>query len=503
MPKKARKGYALLVLLVAVLLALSSCTSSKQTQTTASSATGTGSTAVFTITLNPAGGAWSDGSTEPRTVEVQEGTAIDFPSFTPTLEGNDLQGWYQQDGYPWPGARKVTDNVSLRAKWSATQIEETYDLVLTINGENETLEYENGVYQFTHVSSIYGGYAQRAGKYTIYETDLKNAIAADDGSVQRVLYHAGSNYIDATGTIYAEFYNDGEFELYYDYTNAGERTKYCMDTGYWTLAGYTAPFETTPIPVDESGMGYASAHLDWDKTLTGEADEETAENASAEEATAEDTAADFVNLPGEIIATFDATESETMKLNFFDNGAAAVFITSYGVNVDDKYTWQLSEEGALTVTHNGGEENVLSGNGDGTFALTDGYNNVYTVDPALVASAVREPEKIYTATSVNSKTMFVFFYDNHTFTVNFDLSSFGQEGQFHVTRQGQWRLTDDGIEMAADGNAIVIDAQIDPAHPESAEITFPVDENTYSLSPLFYAKAMDNAEPANEEGDAQ
>ncbi len=488
----------LLALAAVLMLCLTGCQGKDSGAATNQAVQSDESKATYTVTLNPAGGAWSDGSTEAKTVEVKEGTAIDFASYTPALEGNDLHGWYQQDGSPWPGARKVKENVSLRAKWSAAEVEVTYDLELTINGEKETLEYENGVYQFTHVSSIYGGYAQRAGKYTVYEEDLKNAIKADDGKVQRVLYHAGSNYIDATGTIYAEFYNDGEFELYYDYTNAGERTKYCMNTGYWTLAGYTPPFEATPIPVDETGMGYVSAHLDWDKSLTGEAEEEPKEEAPAEEK-----APDIVTLPGETIYTAEAQGSDTMKANFCDNGVMAVFITSYGVNVDEKYLWAFDESGALTLTYNGGEENVLTDNGDGTFSFTDGYNNTYTVDPAALKAAVKEPAKIYTASSVNSKTMFVFFYDNHTFTVNFDLTSFGQEGQFHVTKQGQWRVGEEHIELAAGGAAIEITADISDTQPETSQITFPVDENTYALSPMFYTHGEDSAQAATEEVTAQ
>ncbi len=340
--------------------------------------------------------------------------------------------------------------------------------------------------------------AAQGAVYAMYEEDLRNAIQADDGTAQRVLYHAGSNYIDATGTIYAEFYNDGEFELYYDYTNAGQRTKYCMNTGYWTLAGYTAPFEATPIPEDETGMGYVSAHLDWDKTLTGVPDEEP-----QEEETTEEKAPQIVTLPGDVIYTADAQGSDTMKANFCDNGVMAVFITSYGVNVDDKYNWALDENGALTLTYNGGEENVLTDNGDGTFSFTDGYNNTYSVDPSALKEAVKEPTKIYTASSVNSKTMFVFFYDNHTFTVNFDLSGFGQAGQYHITKEGQWKLGESNIEMAAGGQAVEITAKINQAQPETSQITFPVDENTYSLSPLFYKTAQDNAETTTEEGGAQ
>ena len=481
----------LLALLAACLLVLSGCAQQNTGSKTAAVQQDDANLATYTVTLNPAGGAWSDGSTEAKQVQVKEGKAIDFAAYTPALEGNDLLGWYLQDGYPWPGARKVKGDISLRAKWSATEVEAVYDLVLTINGEKETLEYENGIYQFTHVSSIYGGYAQRAGKYTIYEEDLKKAMEADDGKVQRVLYHAGSNYIDSTGTIYAEFYNDGEFELYYDYTNAGERTKYCMNTGYWTYTGYTAPFEATPIPVDETGMGYTSAHLDWDKSLTCEepAEEET------QEAAAEEKAPDIATLPGEIIYTADAQGSDTMKANFCDNGVMAVFITSYGVNVDAKYLWSFDENGALVLTWNGGAENVLTDNGDGTFAFTDGYNNTYTVDPAALKEAVKEPAKIYTAASVNSKTMFVFYYDNHTFTVNFDLSSFGQAGKYHVTKQGQWRLGENGLEMAADGKLIEFTM--------GDAITFPVDENTYTVSEQFFKTAEDQTEAVSEEGNAQ
>ena len=57
--------------------------------------------------------------------------------------------------------------------------------------------------------------------------------------------------------------------------------------------------------------------------------------------------------------------------------------------------------------------------------------------------------------------------------------------------------------MAAGGQAVEITAELDEAHPEASKITFPVDENTYSLSPLFYKTAQDNAETTTEEGGAQ
>lgn len=247
------KRLAAALLAAGCLLSLAACNDTGETMGPAE--TDDPNAATYAVTLNPNGGVWTDGSTEIVTVEVKEGKAIDFASYMPEYEGNTLYGWYLSDGAPWPGARKVTGDVSLRAKWSVAEEEVTYDLVLTVNDEPITLEYDNGVYQFTYVSSIYGGYVQRSGKYTVYTDQLLANMEADDGTVRRVLYKAESNYIDSTGAIYAEFYNDGEFELFYDYTTGGERTKYHMNTGYWTYTGYTPPFEPTPLEEDTSGMG--------------------------------------------------------------------------------------------------------------------------------------------------------------------------------------------------------------------------------------------------------
>ena len=189
-----------------------------------------------------------------------------------------------------------------------------------------------------------------------------------------------------------------------------------------------------------------------------------------------------------------------MKANFCDNGVMSIFITSYGVNVDAKYLWSMDENGAPVLTYNGGEENVLTRNEDGTYSFSDNYGNSYVVDAEALKAAIAEPEQIYTANAVNSSTMFVFFYSNHTCTVNFDLTSFGQEGQFYVTASGLWRVGENGLEMVIDGNPVEITAQIDEQHPENTSITFPVAENTYSLSPLFF---IGKGEAVNQEGEAQ
>lgn len=342
--------------------------------------------ASYTVTLDPNGGLFN-GSGDKVEVAVKEGTAVDFAAYTPTYEGNTLYGWYLPDGSPWPGARKVTGDVTLRAKWSVTEEMVTYKLAL-LNGEDPvTLEYDNGVFQFTIVSAIYGGYAQRSGKYTVYEDELVAATKADDGSIPRLLYRATSNYVDSTGTIYAEFYNDGEFDLFYDYTNAGERTKYCMGTGYWNYEGYTPPFEPTPLEPDVimegHNMGAPSAHVDWDTSLV---DGETA--IPGEQPS--EPGAEPIPEAGEVIFVADADNSETMKANFSENGVMAIFMTSYGVNVDATYLWSLDEDGSLTITHGNETDNLTTDNGDGTCTLEDDYGNTYTIDVAGLTAAISE-----------------------------------------------------------------------------------------------------------------
>ena len=422
----------------------------------------------WSVTLNPAGGVWPDGTTEAVTFTVPAGTKIDFAAHTPSLEGNDLLGWYYANGQPFPGARKVTENVSLWAHWSASQVEVTYDLVLTTaSGEKLTLEYENGVYQFTQVSMIYGGYAQRAGKYTLYEEELRTAMAGDDGSASRVLATAGSNYIDATGTIYAEFYNDGEFELYYDYTNAGARTKYCMETGYWTLAGYTAPLANTEIPVDETGMGYTSAHVDWDRSLlVSDADTYAAAEKEAAAQAGEDTEGqaeataepekEFTVQPGVVIFTADAANSDTMKLWFYDNGLMSVYFTSFTYEMDKDYIWAFDEEGNLTITWHG-EGDALNTVADGVCTMADTHDNTYSFSVADLAAAVPEKAELLTIPATNSDTMKVVLYSNHTCAELFDLSGFGQEGQFYAVSSGTWSEAEDGqLSLALDYAAVPV-----------------------------------------------
>lgn len=476
--------------LTASMMLLTACNGG--TTTTPTQAENT-SSATYTVTLDPNGGTFTDGGEEAVTIQVQEGTAIDFASYMPEYEGNTLYGWYLEDGSPWPGARKVSGDLSLKAKWSVAEEDVVYDLVLTIDGVPVTMEYDNGVYQFTQVSSIYGGYAQRSAQYTIHMDDLKAAMEADDGTVQRVLYKAESNYVDATGTIYGEFYNDGEFELYYDYDSGDGPTKYCMETGYWTYVDYTAPFENTPLPehffYEDRDMGYTSAHLEWDTSLLSaqndEGQEGQSEGGSEQESGDGETTTEIATLPGPVIYTADATESETMKANFSANGVMAIYMTTYDVNVDAKYLWSYDEENGFALTYNGSEENIATDQGDGTYSFSDNMGNDYAMDLSQLLAAKPEAEQICTAAATVSETMFVFFYDDQSLSVMFDLTAYGMAGQYSAVATGQWSWSEEeGLALAVAGQVVELADQGD------GTVQFTVQDNTYSVTVAELSAAM-------------
>ncbi len=437
-----------LVLVLAVSLAACG-NGSSQNVTTAPSTAPAGDGQTYTVTLDPNGGAFADGSTEKVTLTVDGGTAIDFPSYMPEYEGNTLYGWYLPDGMPWPGAKKVTSDLTLKAKWSVTQTVEVFDLALTdASGNTIYLEYDNGVYQFTKVSHIYGGYAQRSGKYTVNEEDLWAAINGDDGSTGRVLYKAESNYVDATGSLYGEFYNDGQFELFYDYTNDGKRTKYSMETGTWTLVDYEAPVEGEAI--GEDGNNGKHTHEGWDTSLLGGSEEPVEDPTEPVEIP-------YEVIPGQMILEVGATESETMKLHFCDNGILTVFMTTYNMNIDKNYTWSYGEEAGLVISLKGGEENLAVDNGDGTYGLNDNYGNAYVITLADLLAAIPAANDVYTANASNSETMTLHFLDTHTVEIKFDLTAYGMAGQYSTVSTGQWSYdAENGLAVAIGGTMMVL-----------------------------------------------
>ncbi|WP_455502371.1 hypothetical protein [Gemmiger sp.] len=456
MKKKQWACGLLAVAMVGSVGMLSGC-SSQSAESTAAGTTAA-SSAMFEVTLDPNGGAFPDGSTDPVTISVQDGTAIPFGDYALTQEGDTHIGWYYTDGRPWPGARKVTGNETLVAKWTKTVEKEVYPLVMTNSvGEEIPMQVDNGIYQFTVVSQIYLGYAQRMGTYTLALDELQAAIDADDGSTGKLLLRCASNYTDATGTLYAEFYNDGTYDLYYDYTNEGNRTKYCMETGTWTLDGYTAPITPDAIP-EEDG---ATRHNGWD-----------ADYAQATAETAE--AADYVTIPGEMFFEVDAENSDTMKLHFGTNGVATIYMTTYSADIDAKYLWSYNEKDGLVVKYNGGEDNVLVLDGD-TATLTDTYENTYTFSAKELIAAIPERTELFTAKATNSETMQAVFYEDGGIMIQFDMTSYGMAGQFADVAPGQWAQGDDGLRLAVGGTEIEPDETSD-----GGEFTY--DGNTYAIT---------------------
>ena len=220
----------------------------------------------YTVTLDPCGGKFPSGKSNVREISVQEGKPINFTKYSVTMEGKTLLGWYTEDGKPWPGNRRVTGDVKLKAKWSITEEVETYDLTMKFDGQDVRVLYEDGAYQFSYTGEIFGGYTKRPALYTIQEEAFKTAIANDAGTEGVVLYRAESNYVEATGgEVYALFFNDGTVELYYKFLYQSTWTNYNMKMGTWALEGYTPPMETpTDIIKNEIfGETGGSVHGNW------------------------------------------------------------------------------------------------------------------------------------------------------------------------------------------------------------------------------------------------
>lgn len=430
---------------------------SQSASPTASGETAQTSSQTFQVTLNPNGGAFADGSTEPKTITVGEGTAIPFGDYALTKEGDTHIGWYYEDDAPWPGARKVTGEVNLVAKWTKTVEKEVFPIVLVNEtGDEVAMRKDNNIYQFTVTSLIYGGYAQRMGTYTLHMDELQAAIDADDGTTGKMLVRCASNYKDTTGSLYAELYNDGTYDLYYDYTNGGERTKYCMETGTWTLDGYTAPITPETVPEDGS-----SRHVGW------ATDEEQATAETAEKA-------DIVTIPGESFYEVDAENSDTMKLHFCENGVATVYMTTYGVDADAKYLWSYDAENGLVVNYNGSKENAVTLDGD-TATLADGFGNTYSFSVQDMAAAIPENTELFTAKATNSDTMQAVFTAQGGINIQFDLTSYGMAGQFATTANGQWGVVEDALQLAINGQSVELTDTAD-----GSEFTY--DGNTYAVT---------------------
>lgn len=421
----------------------------------------------YTITLDPNGGAFADGSTEAKTISVQEGFAIDWSKYELVWEGNDHLGWiYSESGRPFPGAREIKEDTTLKARWSATEEVVSYDLTITIAEEELTLAYEAGVYQFYYTGEIYGGYTKRGALYTVYADELMALAKKDDGTKERTLYRAESNYTEATGgEVYALFYNDGSFELFYKYMYQGAWENYSMLMGYWTYKGYTPPFTAPEAP--KFGQGICM-HKDWEKFYDdGEEEPEVpVEEEKPEEATtAEDAKEVYVGT---------CSNTDTMRIVFFDDNTYQLQYDLAGQGMEGFYavgTYKYSTDGELNVGV------TLTDNGDGTASFTvDGNTYVVQLDKFSVTPK-EEASELYTAKSTNSKTMIAVFNSDGTYDIKYDLSAMGSSG-FHTTESHKWSFVNG-----------VLDVEVE-SEDKGDTIEFTTGGNTYSVVKAELEAAM-------------
>lgn len=426
----------------------------------------------YTVTLDPNGGAFSDGTTEKKEIQVKEKDKIDFSAYEVFYEGNEMYGWYYTDGSPFPAARKITENITIKAKWSVAEEKQEVGLTL-IDYVNTVLsvDYEDGVYQFYKNSPIYGGYAQRGGKYTVYEDELKAALAANAGSEKAVcVYTAKSNYRDTTGGCYAEFFNDGSIELIYDYTYGTERTKYTMEVLAYTIEGVTMPFTTPALPdisgsaMDDNGNYNASAlasksvhYADNAAALIGGPG--TLENPFEDDEPEE---------PGDVVLSAKAevddesvfvryaanNGSTTMFLQFNRDGTfACLFDTSaYGV-----VGFHTTGSGTWTIA---GGELIMEGYGsltteDGVCVFDDGGGNTYAFAssdfiPVLSEIVDVDDDTVFVRYAANngSTTMFLQFNRDGSYTVKMN---YGNYGLVDIGVKGTWTIADGALALVGGG----------------------------------------------------
>lgn len=475
MRKGTRKAAILLsvALLSTLSLSLAACNETVDPTGTPTDAPGEGK--YFTVTLDPNGGVFADGSTEKKEIQVRENGKINFSEYGVTYEGNEMYGWYYTDGTPFPAARKVKENITIKAKWSAAQEVVRIGMSLHDYVNNEvSVDYDDGVYQFFKNSPIYGGYAQRGGKYTVYEEELKNALQENKDSEKAVcVYTAKSNYKDSTGGCFAEFFNDGTAELIYQFTNDGETTKYTMEVLAYTLEGVTMPFAAPKLPdisgtamdgegnVNPEALASKSVHYkDNEEALKGGPG--TLENPfeTDDPHEGEFVLSEKVEVEDEtVFARYGANNgSKTMFLQFNKDGTYAVKMNygNYGlVDVGKKGTW-------------GVQDGKLAFEGDGTFTVKednvtvvyeDGNGNTYaflTTDflpplSAVVDTSEDETITVRYAANNGSKTLFLQFNKDGTYNVKMN---YGNYGLVDVGCNGTWKVVEGKLEMTGGGTLV-------------------------------------------------
>ncbi len=408
----------------------------------------------YTVSLNPNGGTFSDGTTDTKVIQVGENHAIDFSSYEVTYEGNVLYGWYYENGSPWPGARKVTEDVSLIAKWNVAEEEVEVDLDIWNDDDTHlTVKEEAGIYQFSKTSPVYGGYVYRTATYSIAHDDLVYAIenVETDGKAQCVI-HAESSYSDATGSCYAEFFNDGVVELVYDFAYGGSQRKYCMESYYYSIEGVTFPYET---PDSLADSGTSTHYADNDEALAGGPGCNTDDSDdTGDEADADNLAKDYVK--GKVIYTASSTNSQTMTAAFTDNGL--IYLQYSGYNTGTIYSYSYSADTDLVITNTSDSSSIAVSEAEsGTYTFSDG-TNTYSVTETELAAAIPTSSVITTITASNTTTMQLAFNSNHTWDIQYDLSSMGYTG-WYTTQSGTWNYdSTDGFQLGGSGITLSIDS---------------------------------------------
>lgn len=341
-----------------------------------------------------------------------------------------------------------------------------------------------------------GTQAETGGKsyqfYGMYEEEGEGAAFADnaflltlneDGTavVDKYNYYSGDASDVASNTAYTAGYMKGTWEatqkdsvdcLKISLAVIGENgTEANSQTIYsYEISGTYSCELTFPLVAGMSYSREASMEGKEEKTFADE--NEFIQYYKYEPAES----ADIATLPGSVIYTANATASDTMKANFCENGVMAIYMTTYDMNIDEKYLWSYDEEAGFTLTYNGGEENIATDNGDGTWSFSDGSGNDYLMTLSELLAAVTEPAQLSTAAATNSETMFAWFFDNHTVEIKFDTTAYGQEGYTTVSK-GQWSYD------AENGLAITVDnAAVELTDLGDGTMQFTVSENTYSVT---------------------
>lgn len=123
-----------------------------------------------------------EGATDPTTEKVEEGKTVAEPNPKPTREHYTFDGW-TLDGDDYDFTTKVTEDITLKATWTAVKYEVKY-----MNGdvqEGETLEVEAGEITLIatpendDITVVFGGWKADDEAGTILDAEGTYDVSAD------------------------------------------------------------------------------------------------------------------------------------------------------------------------------------------------------------------------------------------------------------------------------------------------------------------------------------